>query len=126
MEIKIDELWSFRGVEVQINDNLATEFLPKGTYTFVARENFGELRLYNPKIGFKILEEWNDDDIVVSFDQQNYNKRVDKLVEAQTALCIDLIGDGWSEDNAHFDLTHYLQDLKSYRSLQSLLKNDKG
>lgn len=124
IKIKINNLWQFRGVTVEITEELSDVYLKKGAYTFVTKEEHGELMLYSSENGTSALSEWDDDDEINIFHTKDYTKRVDNLVEAQTIQCISLIGDGWSENNQYMNLTPYLNDLKSYRALQSLLKAD--
>ena len=123
MKIKLDNLWQFSGVTIDVTNGLVEHEIPKGMYTFVCREEHGELRLYSPLLGFHFFSDWDDDAEIATYDQSNYTKRVDSLVEAQTALCIDLIGDGWGVDNQHLNLSPYLSDLEAYRGLQTLLKD---
>ena len=120
MEIKIDDLWQYSGISVTINDKLANDFLPKGSYVLVGKEKDGLYRLFDG-IVFYLLEEWVDDDIITTYSV-DVGKRVNNLVEAHTALCINLIQDGWRADSDHFNLTPYLDELRGYKTLQSILK----
>lgn len=122
MEIKVDDLWQYGGIDIQVGDKLVNEYLPKGSYTFVGREIDSCYRLFSNGI-FYLLEEWEDDDIVTTYTISS-TKRVDNLVEATTALCISLIQDGWREDSDHLNLTPHLNELRGYKALQTLLKGN--
>ena len=124
IKVKIDDLWQFRGVTVEVTEELSDEYLKKGTYTFVTKEEHGELMLYSAEFGSCAISEWDDEDVIVVYNAKDYTKRVDNIVEAHTVLCINLIADGWSVHNQNMSLTPYLNDLEAYRGLQRLLRDD--
>jgi len=125
MKIKLDNLWKYTGIEVYV-DSLATEYLPKGVYTFVEKGSDGELRLYNKTEGSCAFEEYDEEtEVGVNFDFYTPESRLKNLIEAQSAVILDLINDGWCEnENVHFKLTPELEKLKSYQTLSKILNDE--
>ena len=129
MLIKIQELWKHQGVVVQITEEMSSEYLPRGNYTFVEKEEYG-LVLYRQGASY-ILDEWDDDDeIFVSFSEPEM--RIETLIEALTYQILGLISDGWyeipqCEKNVYsMDLSPYLENLKSLVKLRSVLNGLEG
>ena len=121
MTVKINSLWNTPGCTILITEDLESEYLPQGFYTFVGKDEYGIL-LYKSSRHY-ILEEWDEDsEVQVSFTEPEM--RLESLIIATTSQIIHLIEDGWELDgDSILDMNPYYEKLIAYIKLKEVLNS---
>ena len=111
MNIKAKDIWKYIGWEIVIPEEYENEYLPKGVYQIVEKQEYGIILAKNNTE--YILDEWEEDDEFEVYDLEE-SEKLRRLIKYQCQKIIQLSQEGWSIEDSHYNISEDLEKLKNY------------
>ena len=111
MTIKAKDIWKYIGWEIVITKKYENEYLPKGVYQIVEKQEYGII-LAKDNTDY-ILDECEEDDEFEVYDLEE-SEKLRRLIKYQCQKIIQLSQEGWSIEDSHYSISEELEKLRNY------------